>query len=68
MSTMAPPTIEVGQEPRWDDPERCPFCGSLLADGGAGFIDHTDESPSCKAAFDRWREQVSGDVVGEWTG
>jgi hypothetical protein len=48
----------------WDDPERCPFCGAALADPGAGFIDHVEESEPCKLGFERWCENVSG----EWRG
>jgi hypothetical protein len=52
----------------WNDPETCPFCGAELSDGGQGFIDHVEASPACMASFDAWREQVAGDVGGEWTG
>ena len=52
----------------WDDPETCPFCGTHLTDGGAGFIDHVAISDGCSARFDIWRQQVAGDVGGEWSG
>lgn len=52
----------------WNDPTVCPFCGGHVADGGPGFMDHVDDSPACMAAFDVWREQVAGDVGGEWSG
>lgn len=52
----------------WDDPDRCPFCGARLADGGSGFIDHTRESPGCRARFDVWREAVADDIGGDWGG
>jgi nucleotide-binding universal stress UspA family protein len=55
-------------ETRWDDPERCPFCGGGLEDGGPGFISHIRTSPECAAAFGTWREQVADDIGGEWSG
>jgi hypothetical protein len=54
--------------PDWDDPDRCPFCGAELADGGVGFIDHTDETSDCKERFEGWREGVIDDIGGEWGG
>ena len=54
--------------PDWDNPDFCPFCGEALADGGAGFIDHIEDSPACHARFEEWRENVAGDVGGEWGG
>lgn len=52
----------------WNDPEKCPFCLAELSDPGAGFVAHVDESPVCEAGFDTWRERVSGDVSGGWSG
>lgn len=52
----------------WNDPEVCPFCGAQIADGGPGFMAHVEVSPQCMAEFDLWREQVAGDVDGEWSG
>ncbi|WP_435362691.1 DUF7501 family protein [Haloarchaeobius sp. DYHT-AS-18] len=52
----------------WDDPERCPFCGGPVSDGGAGFIDHVEHVPECAERFERWRSQVGDDVPGEWVG
>lgn len=52
----------------WDDPNRCPFCGTGLPDGGPGFMTHVDESPECSIEFERWREQIASDIGGEWTG
>ncbi|WP_435334732.1 DUF7501 family protein [Haloarchaeobius sp. TZWWS8] len=52
----------------WDDPERCPFCGGPVSDGGAGFIDHIRLSPECEIRFKRWRDRVANDVPGEWAG
>lgn len=54
--------------PVWGVPTDCPFCGEGLADGGAAFMDHIAESPSCEAGFERWRGNVAGDVGGEWSG
>ncbi|MFB6171194.1 MAG: hypothetical protein ABEJ23_01585 [Haloarculaceae archaeon] len=54
--------------PDWDRPDFCPFCGAELADGGAGFVDHVADAPTCRERFEAWREQVGGDVGGEWSG
>lgn len=54
--------------PDWDNPDFCPFCGEALPDGGAGFMDHVSEAPSCRERFDAWREAISGDMDGEWIG
>jgi hypothetical protein len=54
--------------PDWDNPDYCPFCGAPLTDGGAGFIDHVDESPPCAERFEAWRQNVAGDVAGDWSG
>lgn len=51
----------------WDDPDFCPFCGAALSDGGAGFIDHTAERPTCAERFEAWRANVVADVGGEWS-
>ncbi|MGM0591710.1 MAG: DUF7501 family protein [Halobacteriota archaeon] len=58
----------IASESRWEDPMRCPFCDDDLVDGGAGFIAHISRIPSCRSAFDDWREQVANDVGGEWGG
>jgi hypothetical protein len=60
--------VEAAEATDWDDPERCPFCGAALADPGAGFITHIEESEPCKLGFEQWRENVVGDVGGEWGG
>lgn len=52
----------------WNDPERCPFCGAELASPGAGFVDHTAENPECKKQFETWRDRLSGDLRGGWSG
>lgn len=52
----------------WDNPDFCPFCGEALTDGGAGFVDHTGDSPRCRERFEAWKEQVRDDVGGEWSG
>jgi hypothetical protein len=54
--------------PEWDNPDLCPFCGAALSDGGIGFIDHIDDAPMCKEKFEAWREQIRGDIGGEWGG
>lgn len=62
------PRSRVTPGPDWEHPDRCPFCGSELADGGAGFIDHTDESLACKGRFEVWRDGIVDDIGGEWSG
>lgn len=52
----------------WANPDLCPFCGVRLEDGGAGFMDHIDEAPGCKDRFEAWKEQIRGDMGGEWGG
>lgn len=52
----------------WSDPDTCPFCQDDLPDPGAGFVDHLDANPDCEDSFDLWRENVAGDVRGEWAG
>lgn len=64
---MAGSTIE-GRRPRWAGPEVCPFCGVELEDGGPAFVEHVDADPSCRAAFDRWRDRVTEDIRGGWIG
>jgi hypothetical protein len=49
-------------------PDFCPFCGTHLADAGAGFVDHVAESPACAERFEAWRENVADDVGGDWGG
>lgn len=53
---------------RWANPDCCPFCGTGLTDGGAGFMDHIDEKPVCANRFAAWREQIVSDIDGEWSG
>lgn len=52
----------------WTDPNRCPFCGGQLPSPGAGFVGHVEENPDCRSEFRTWRERVSDDVRGGWTG
>lgn len=52
----------------WSDPATCPFCGGALSNPGDGFIDHLADHPDCEAGFDHWRENLSGDLAGEWSG
>ncbi len=54
--------------PAWDHPDFCPFCGTALADGGAGFIDHLGNAPDCRERFEAWRAAVVDDIGGEWGG
>lgn len=54
----------------WDNPDYCPFCGQRLPDGGPGFVDHIqkDENATCRERFEEWRENIAGDMGGEWGG
>ena len=54
--------------PEWDNPDHCPFCGAALTDGGGGFIDHIEESPTCGERFEAWRERIREDIGSEWGG
>ncbi|MEF8779722.1 MAG: hypothetical protein V5A46_03465 [Haloferacaceae archaeon] len=65
MSTNPTPSVP---EPDWVGPSQCPFCGEALADPGAGFVRHLEQSPTCERGFERWRENVAGDLRGEWGG
>lgn len=65
---MAESTTSSALVRTWDGPERCPFCGATLADGGPAFMAHVGDSPACEAGFDLWRERVAGDMNGEWGG
>jgi hypothetical protein len=58
----------ASDSPNWDDPDFCPFCGARLTDGGAGFMDHIETADTCRERFDDWRENIAGDVGGEWSG
>ncbi len=60
--------MSVNTTTNWADPATCPFCGGDLPDPGAGFVDHLGESPDCESGFEVWRENVAGDVAGEWSG
>ena len=53
---------------QWDNPDRCPFCGASLVDGGGGFMDHIEEEPVCGDRFDAWIERIREDIGGEWSG
>lgn len=52
----------------WNDPKTCPFCGTGIANGGPAFMDHIDINDACWSSFDVWRQNVAGDVGGEWSG
>lgn len=62
------PNSSSDREAVWNDPDYCPFCGTELADGGAGFIDHVDDAPECGERFDEWLEAIRDDIGGEWSG
>ncbi|QHS16020.1 DUF7501 family protein [Halopenitus persicus] len=64
MSTRSSTTLD----PTWTDPTDCPFCGASLPDPGAGFVDHIRENEACEEGFDDWRENVTGDIRGGWSG
>lgn len=59
---MAPDTTT------WTDPLACPFCGGSLPDPGEGFVRHLADQPECRDRFDVWRDNLTGDIVGEWPG
>ncbi len=52
----------------WTNPERCPFCDARIEDGGWGFVVHVRANEPCEKEFDMWREQIAGDMAGEWSG
>lgn len=54
--------------PTWSGPERCPFCGASLADGGPAFMDHLGRHSACEKGFEAWRDQVTDDIAGGWPG
>ena len=57
------------EQPRvWDDPNRCPFCGDAIADGGPAFMDHIERSTPCSDDFTVWRINVAEDIGAEWGG
>lgn len=60
--------MAVNTTTEWTDPVTCPFCGDQLSDPGAGFMEHIDENAECENGFDLWRENLAGDLAGEWTG
>lgn len=68
LATHGETDVDVPEPRDWSDPDRCPFCGAPLTDGGAGFMDHIDEAEGCAVAFERWREGIAGDIGGEWSG
>lgn len=65
---MSSPDHPPRESDNWSNPDLCPFCGAQLEDGGAGFIDHVEESPVCKDRFDAWKERIRDDIGGEWGG
>ncbi|WP_458206425.1 DUF7501 family protein [Haladaptatus sp. NG-SE-30] len=65
---MTPQTQPAQTTAEWNDPQQCPFCNAALDDGGWGFIVHIRENQPCNEEFEMWREQISGDMRGEWAG
>lgn len=65
---MVPDLPAAPDAPVWDAPDYCPFCGTALSDGGAGFVDHLDGFPDCERRFAEWVERVREDIGGEWGG
>jgi hypothetical protein len=54
--------------PQWSGTEWCPFCQRSLANGGAAFMCYVETSAECRRGFERWRDTVSEDIHGEWSG
>lgn len=52
----------------WNDTATCPFCGGELADPGEGFVTHIGHNQECRSEFETWRENVSSDLGGTWSG
>lgn len=42
----------------------CPFCGAQLEDPMGAFFDHLDDSPTCRAQYEPWRESVQREAGG----
>lgn len=61
-------SVTANTPSNWSDTSSCPFCGAELASPGAGFVDHIAESPECDAGFTNWKDNVAGDLGGEWSG
>lgn len=61
-------SVDPNHSPTWSDPSSCPFCGAALASPGAGFVDHIHASEACEDSFEVWRDNVSGDLKGGWSG
>ncbi|ELY61901.1 DUF7501 family protein [Natronolimnohabitans innermongolicus] len=60
--------MAVNTTTNWSDPITCPFCGDELDSPGAGFVDHIDDNADCEAGFEQWRQNIAGDITGEWAG
>ena len=52
----------------WNSPDHCPFCGTGLRDGGAGFVEHVETAETCRERFEAWLANIRGDMGGTWTG
>lgn len=63
-----PPFLIMAASESWNDPDRCPFCGTLLTSPGAGFMVHLGENPDCEGEFETWRERICDDIGGGWSG
>ncbi|AKH96985.1 DUF7501 family protein [Halanaeroarchaeum sulfurireducens] len=61
-------SLEANGATVWSGTSTCPFCGSTLTDPGVGFIEHTDGSPTCRGAFEGWRDRIANDIHAEWSG
>lgn len=58
----------VATDTNWTDPYTCPFCDEELANAHAGFIDHLGRNDDCESAHETWRENVTSDIGGTWSG
>lgn len=61
-------SITMSTNETWTNPDRCPFCEGQLPSPGAGFVDHLDRNPDCESRFDVWRDRISDDICGGWSG
>jgi sarcosine oxidase delta subunit len=58
----------TASSPEWNGTRQCPFCQYELDNGGEAFIRHVDTNEECYEGFERWRDNVAGDMQGEWSG
>jgi hypothetical protein len=52
----------------WDNPDFCPFCGEEVTNLGNGFMEHIEGRATCRKRFEEWRDNIMGDMEGEWGG